>query len=75
MVDQRILQSHWLGYITGHIQPKKIVTGATFVFSPTLWKKNQDINGFFLDTLTIKESCNLIGQEVRLATSSQKWLS
>ena len=61
--DRNILQYDWMRGITGHTQPKVVVSDGTFPWSLTPWIKNLHINYFFPKILFIKESCNLIGQE------------
>ena len=53
IVDQRILQSVWMGGIPGHTQPKVVASDAAFPY---------------LFLLLIKEPCNLIEQGAHLAT-------
>ena len=62
---QRILQSDWMRDTTGHTQPKLIVSDVA---------KNSKIPPDSLqEIMMVNESCNLIGQEVQVATPNQNW--
>ena len=64
--NQRILRSDWIRGKTGHNQPKELISHAT---SPGLSPcKNQTGQIFFPVISMIKESCNLIGWEIQLAS-------
>ena len=59
----------WTRDTTGNTEPEVIVSDATYIWWLSPCKKSKE------ETLMIIESCNLIGQEVWLATSNQKWWS
>ena len=62
---QRILQSDWMRDTTGHTRPKLIVSDVA---------KNSKIPPDSLqEIMMVNESCNLIGQEVQVATPNQNW--
>ena len=72
--DQRIMLSDWTRGTSGYTQPKLVISDATFFWwlSPCKKQKIWCINWFLPRMLMLKKSCNLIGQEVELATPKQK---